>query len=372
MRIAIIYSEPIAGRLDSEDILDEVALIEESLDELKYEHESFPANPNETLQGDFGGLINRLRRFRPDVVFNMVEEGDAIPCVNGDAIPCVNGDAIPCVSGRAAPGVKGGNGHEFMSAIPGVLKDAGFAFTGCLGNAMRLTTDKCLTKKLFEERGILTPPWALSARPPVRVNGGAVYPDDLDMPQLPVIIKPAWEDASVGIDGGSVIYDPERIPEKLIEMHGRFGGQPMLIESFIDGREINMAALERVDGSVLVFPVVEMVFHEWPADKPRIVDYTAKWDMDSFEYHNTKRRYNPDDVPTRELKETVLKCWSAFELRGYARVDIRLTGDARIYVIEVNANPCIAEGSGFLSAAEEAGFSAAAVIDEIIRVAQKR
>jgi D-alanine-D-alanine ligase len=187
-----------------------------------------------------------------------------------------------------------------------------------------------------------------------------------------VIIKPAWEDASVGIDGDSVIYDIRRIPEKLIELHGRFEGQPMLIESFIDGREINMSVLQRSDGSVDVFPVVEMLFCDWPDDKPRIVDYTAKWDTDSFEFNNTIRKFDPRDVPTRELKETALKCWSAFKLRGYARVDMRLAADSGIYVIEVNANPCIAKDSGFIAAAHEAGFSTVDVIEEILKVAQNR
>jgi D-alanine-D-alanine ligase len=339
MRIAITYTQPIAGRLDSQDILDEAALIENSLDELKYAHDTFPVNPEECLQDDFSGLINSLRRFHPDVVFNMVEEGGSV--------------------------------NDFVHTIPGVLKAAGFAVTGCRSEAMRLTTDKCLSKEILEKHGIPTPQWALSNRFPVRqADGGFVYREPINLPPTPVIIKPAWEDASVGIDGGSVIYDIHRIPEKLIELHGRFPGQPILIESFIDGREINMSALQRSDGSVEVFPAAEMLFNEWPDDKPRIVDYTAKWDTDSFEYNNTVRKFNPLDAPTRELNETTLKCWSAFKLSGYARVDMRLSAGGRIYVIEVNANPCIAKDSGFIAAAHEAGLSTVDVIREILKVAQ--
>jgi D-alanine-D-alanine ligase len=107
---------------------------------------------------------------------------------------------------------------------------------------------------------------------------------------------------------------------------------------------------------------------------PRIIGYRAKWDNDSFEYQHTNRKFL-DDSEDIELQQTLhklcLKCWDVFQLRGYARVDFRVDTYGNIYVLEVNANPCISSDSGFVAAALKAGLSpsdlTANIVDECLK-----
>jgi D-alanine-D-alanine ligase len=84
-------------------------------------------------------------------------------------------------------------------------------------------------------------------------------------------------------------------------MYKTYRKQPLLIEQYIDGREFNISLLETVSGNIKVLPVAEMLFHDWPEGKPKIVGYQAKWNRESFEYKNTLRQFNPYDDPLSEL-----------------------------------------------------------------------
>ena len=149
-------------------------------------------------------------------------------------------------------------------------------------------------------------------------------------------------------------------------MYLRHNGQPILIEEYIDGREINIPLLELEDGTVKVFPISEIVFDDWPTDKPKIVNYAAKWDEQAFEYENTNRTFHPEGAPLDYLEKLALKCWRLFRLRGYARVDARMDKDGNIFIIEINANPCIADGSGFMRSMSEGGLEAKAVVKNLL------
>jgi D-alanine-D-alanine ligase len=118
-----------------------------------------------------------------------------------------------------------------------------------------------------------------------------------------------------------------------------------------------------------VLPLAEIVFAEYPADKVRIVGYPAKWEEDSFEYQHTYRRFDfpPHDAPVlRRMMELAKVCWHTFGLRGYARVDLRLDEAGQPWILEVNANPCLAADGGFVAAARQAGWSLAELIQCIL------
>jgi D-alanine-D-alanine ligase len=105
-------------------------------------------------------------------------------------------------------------------------------------------------------------------------------------------------------------------------------------------------------------PPAEMVFHNHWGDRPRIVDFKAKWEESSFEYENTVREFPGDRLDAtlaREMDGIVHKCWQLFGLRGYAIVDMRIDKLNRPYVNEVNANPCLFPESGLVAAVAEAG-----------------
>lgn len=115
-----------------------------------------------------------------------------------------------------------------------------------------------------------------------------------------------------------------------------------------------------------MLPLAEIIFRDFPAQKPRLVGYRAKWDEPSFEYRNTVRRFvdeHEESVLCAALRQIASRCWDIFRLRGYARVDFRVDADGRPWVLEVNANPCLSADAGFAAALEQADIS----IDDAIR-----
>src|SRR5690606_23295451 len=104
----------------------------------------------------------------------------------------------------------------------------------------------------------------------------------------------------------------------------------------------------------------ETLFVGYPQDRPKIVDYEAKWAEDSFAYNNTPRRFDfgaEDTALVAELADLTLRAWRLFGLAGYARVDFRVDGDGRPWILEVNTNPCIAPDAGFFAAARQGGLT---------------
>ena len=239
---------------------------------------------------------------------------------------------------------------QILHFVPALLEHLAIPFTGAGADSMYLSTNKILAKERLQSFGIATPPWGVNERPGF---GG------------PYIIKPVSEDASVDIDEDMVVSDVEELSSLLAKKQkgGRF-----FIEQFIDGREFNLALLASSDGPQ-VLPPAEIVFEDYPPEKPHIVGYKAKWQEDSFEFNHTVHQFQhppKDDALLEKLKEAALLCWHAFQLRGYARVDFRVDKEGRPWVLEINANPCISPDSGFVAAADKAGLSFTSIVQRII------
>ncbi|MDA8169206.1 MAG: ATP-grasp domain-containing protein [Nitrospiraceae bacterium] len=336
-KIAIVYSEPLEGSgLDSADTLDEVRLVEGALKELGYEYRTMPFSG----QDGYMGLLYRLREFSPLVIFNLVEEIDGQERL-----------------------------HPAMAAL---YEIAGYPYTGASFDALVATTDKTITKAVLEANGLPTPKWQAyrgAQAASQGVNKVPIVAGEAVVTGGPWIVKPACEDASIGIDDESVFSDEKKLAEELPGVYERFGRQPILVERFVEGREFNVSLLGHADGSVEVFPPAEMLFVDWPAGKPRIVNYKAKWEEGSFEYENTVRTFKPENTPVESIRRIAIECWRVFGLRGYARVDMRLDQNNEPFVIEINANPCIAPWSGYVSAAKEAGYTEKELVRKIIDAA---
>jgi D-alanine-D-alanine ligase len=169
------------------------------------------------------------------------------------------------------------------------------------------------------------------------------------------------DDAVVSIEPGTSIDDILRARDELT-------GRPHFAEAYIDGREFNLTLLAGPNGP-LVLPPAEIDFAAYPTGKPKIVGYRAKWDEDSFEYGNTPRRFefaSRDRELLEDLAGLAVQCWHVFELRGYARVDFRVDAENRPWILEVNANPCLAPDAGFAAAVERAGFGYHEAIGRIV------
>ncbi len=254
---------------------------------------------------------------------------------------------------------------HLQAAATAVLELAGVPFTGAGAAALWLSTDKLATRALLAAEGVPVAPGGRLAGDGSRLC--AHVPP-------PWILKPAWEDASVGLDGRAVAWTVEELERRAAELAGRFPGQPLLIERLLPGREFNVSLLE-VDGEPVVLPVAEMDFSGLPEGTPRIVSYEAKWCEDHAAYRGTVRTF-PD--PEREdallaaLRATALQAFRLTGMAGYARVDMRLDEEGTPCVLEVNANPCLAGDAGFVAASQRAGLSPAEVVRYILEAARRR
>ncbi len=321
MKVAIVYNEPVPDKADSVDVLDQMAMVTDALQELGYQFRPFPVGNS---LGSCTNLLDELRLYSPNIIFNLFES------LGDDA--------------------------RFHPVLPSLYEIGGFPYTGAPFSALFTTTDKILAKTILKCSGLPTPEWDQYDGAIEQLSSSA-----------PWIVKPALEDGSVGIDDESIFKEKEALLVKLPNIYLNHNKQPILIEEYIDGRELNIPILELEDGTPKVFPISEITFDDWPAEKPRIVNYAAKWDEQAFEYENTNRQFYPEGAPLEYLEQLALKCWRLFRLRGYARVDARMDNKGNIFIIEINANPCIAAESGFMRSMYEGGLEAKDVVRALVQ-----
>ena len=245
----------------------------------------------------------------------------------------------------------GGRGDRAHLA-PAWLETLEVPYTGCSADAMRITGDKLLARQRMQEHGVPVPG---EFRPTRRQRPGDRY-----------IIKSRHEDASIGLDAASVVGASE-VAVRLAACEARHGGE-WFAERYIEGREFNVALLQ--DGArVRALPIAEIAFEDFPENLPRIVDYRAKWEPDSFEYQHTLRRFPNENEHADlfgRLNALAVKCWNLFDLAGYARVDFRVDMEDRPWVLEVNCNPCLSPDAGYAASLERTGIGFDAAIAGIL------
>jgi len=315
-KVAVLYGAVAADAApDEQDVLTEVETVSRGLAAHGYQPVALPI----TL--DLEAARRRLMDLRPAFVFNLVESVEGL--------------------GR------------LIHLAPALLESLGLPYTGSGADAAYVTSNKLLAKRLMAAAGIATPSWAPAGHAPE-------FPG-------PYIVKSVWEHASIGLEDDSVTADRGRLPAILRRRQRRHGGE-WFVEAYVEGREFNLSLLAR-DGGVELLPPAEMCFVGYPPGKPRIVNYAAKWEEASFEYHATQRRFEfppEDDALLARLGETVIACWRLYELKGYARVDCRVDLAGAVQVLEVNINPCLSPDAGFAAAAERAGLDFPAILRRIV------
>ncbi len=299
---------------DETDVLDQVKLVAEAFEQLDYRVVAMEMgiNPYED--------ILRVRESGPLFVFNLVESVYE----------------------------KG----ELLYIGPALLNALHIPYTGAPLESLFITTNKLLAKKMMMHYNIPTPSFYM------------VGETNLLKPDKTYILKPVWEDGSVGLDEDAVFKASN--PMNLKKIAG-LSPAHYFIEEYISGREFNISMLGGKD-KIDVLQPAEMIFRDFPAEKPRIIGYKAKWDTSSHEYKNTARSFdtlNSKSSLYKELKRICLDCWKHFNLKGYARIDFRIDNNSRPYVIEINGNPCISPDSGFIAAARYSGIDNKTVIERI-------
>ena len=249
--------------------------------------------------------------------------------------------------------------------VPALCQAFGKVCTGSESPCLFLSLDKWKTKILLQSAGLSCP---LGFMVPI---GGSVK--DAASGEGSWIVKPLASDASEGISPASVVRGGAKALAEVVRKIHEEQRQPALVERFIDGREFNVALLQK-DGEVRPLPVAEIDFSAFGPDRPRIVDYAAKWLADSFEYKNTPRKIPASLKPelAEAIQRAALAAWDALGCADYARVDFRLTEKEEPLILEVNANPDISPDAGFAAALTAAEISYDQFVTILMKNARRR
>ncbi len=318
---------PSGSKPDQQDVLVEADNLLRSLETFGRRSETCE------VTADFVKFRDEILKLRPSVVINLVETVD-----NSVALA-----HVPLL----------------------VLDRLGIPYTGAGADAVYLTSNKALAKKTMRAFGIPTPNW-LDLTSLILSNRG--------MDAERVILKRICEDASVDITDECV---RDGIREDILTGFGQMHADhhDFFVEEYIEGREINVAVIESDDGKPIILPPAEILFKNFPPEKPEIVNYSAKWHVDSFEYTHTPRTFS-FSAADRPMLEAVTRhtraCWECFGLRGYARVDFRIDFFGNPWVLEVNANPCISPDGGFYAAFQKAGLGGYHELTEMLLAGARR
>lgn len=236
----------------------------------------------------------------------------------------------------------------------------GLAYTGAPPLCLGLSQDKVRTKDLLVRHGLPTPKYIL-------VKMGEQFPKTRDL-AYPLIVKPRFEDASLGITSESIVETEPTLKKRIKYVHDTYR-QGALVEEFIEGRELNVAVLG--NGPFELLPVSEIRFQ--PGLKHTIVSYDGKWIEDSAEYARTEP-VCPAPLKAKDeilVKDVALRAYKLLECRDYARIDLRLR-DGVPHILEVNANPDISPGAGLARSARVGGVPYIRLIERIAAMALKR
>jgi D-alanine-D-alanine ligase len=246
--------------------------------------------------------------------------------------------------------------------IAAYLELIGKRFTGSGSHGLLYSQDKAAAKKILEFHGIHTPVFARSFR------GRLDFSHDL---QFPVIVKPAREDGSIGIEFNAVVSSIRELMERIDWLHANFDS-PVLIEEYVEGREMYVGVIG--NDNPVALPIVELDLSKLPEGTPRIAGAEVKWGKGTRAYRDTKSAI-ADDLPEETvalLQSTAIAVFQALELRDYARIDMRLRPDGRVAVIEANANPWLASKAEFSMACRKSGRNYTQTIEEIVELAMAR
>ncbi len=260
---------------------------------------------------------------------------------------------------------EGLEGRLFEEArIAWALEAMGYCFTGSDGDATVLSINKARGRKALAAAGVPIPPGRIFRHP------SEVIPEALAGLRFPLIVKPAAEHGSLGIEAESVVHTLSQLRDRVAYVVECYR-QAALVEAFIAGREFSVSVWGEPPE---VLPPSESDFSALADPHPRILSYSAKWEVHSFEYHHILSRCPAPVTPAFQARLSSLarRAWTAIGCRGYARMDMRMADDGTVYVIEVNTNPDLSPDAGFAIAAQAAGYTYTQMIVRILELALKQ
>ena len=334
MRLAILFNEPALPANDPDyaseaGVLESVEAMEEALKSAGHQVEHIGVVQSAGL------LVIRFADIQADVVVNLFE---------------------------------GFASHSSSEAhLASLLELTGRSYTGCGPECLALVRDKRRTKLLLKGAGLPTADfWYVASDGALQHNSALAAA----IARGPLFVKPAAEDASVGIGPDSVVTTFEALRQQVSCIQERYGD--VLVEQYIPGREFNVGVIALPELRVL--PVAEVQFHcnatmPWP-----IVTYASKWTESSDDYAGTPVRCPAEIEPdlAYRLEAFAREAFLATGCRDYARVDFRVTPAGEIFILEVNANPDAGPSAGLARALKVADISYTEFVRRLVATAAAR
>jgi D-alanine-D-alanine ligase len=241
---------------------------------------------------------------------------------------------------------------EWEEHVVGTLEFAGIPVTGASLWTLAACRRKPVANALLAQAGLPIPRWTVAQ--------GKI---EDDFP-LPAIVKPAAEDASAGLDRGSVVGDRRGLRARVAAMTEQF--DEVLVQEYVPGREFNVGFV-----GARVLPIAEIDYSRMPEGAWRILTYAGKWE-----------RGSPDDlgsVPVcpatipQKLADKLVRvaeaAWRVMQGKGYGRVDLRVDEQGRPWLLEVNPNPDLNDDAGLSRMARAVGWEYAELVRRIAEVA---
>ena len=279
---------------------------------------------------DICAMVTALNRNRPDLVFNLTEQ------------------------------LAGDRTHD--KNIAALLEMLELPYTGAGPTALMLCRDKPLCKQLLSLHKIRVPGFA-SFEPgaAIRPRGGLRYP---------LVVKPALEDSSEGVSNASLVNNDAELTERVRFVHDRWQ-QPAIAEEYVPGRELYVAILG--NKRLKVLPPRECFFKAPPGQGPQLATYRVKWNPAYREKWKIEFGFAQlEPHLAAAVSRTCRKAYHILQIRDYGRIDLRLTPDNRVVVLEANPNPDLAYGEEVAEAAEKAGLPYEKFIDHLVKLALRR
>lgn len=212
--------------------------------------------------------------------------------------------------------------------VQNMLHQKNIPYTGSGAESSHLALDKMESKMRFQEEGLLVP-----AHKIVYGDENTSHSDIL----FPCVVKPRYEGSSIGL---SIVRSSEYFSDA-VRSAAKFSKE-IIVEEFVPGREMTVGILEDKP-----LPIVEIVTEHG------VYDFNAK-------YHSDKTRYivpaQVNEDCYKKMQEEALRAHNSLGCRDFSRVDLRLSNDDKIFILEVNTIPGLTERSLLPMAAKAAGI----------------
>ncbi|MEX2285526.1 MAG: ATP-grasp domain-containing protein [Planctomycetaceae bacterium] len=287
----------------------------------KLGHEATPLG----VSNDLGVIRDAIEESKPHIIFNLLEEFHGVA--------------------------------HYDQHVVSYLELMRLPYTGCNPRGLLLSHDKPLCKKILTYHRIPTPqfvvfPLGKKVKPRRRLT-------------YPLLVKSPIEDASLGIAQASIVHSDEKLKDRVEFVHEHFQTDA-LAEEYIEGREFYVGVLG--NRRLQTLPVWELLFSKMPDDVAKIATRRVKWDL-AYQKKYGIATSAAEDLPAGMAEKIARLCkriYQVLNLSGYARMDLRMTEDGRVYVLEANPNPNLSNGEDFADSAKKAGLSYGDLLQRIL------